>query len=129
MFTPFESTPLAAVAFGSPPRAAVVYVSSPQAAVIILDHIRPTCLVQNWAPRTTPTLPGVELGLKDNLPPAWCKTGPQGPPPRLKDHCPVLLGIFLVCRRHPRLFTDALDFFVVPSCTSYYCTNRYQECV
>ena len=23
----------------------------------------------------------------------------------------------------------ALDLFVAPSCTSYYCANRYQECV
>ena len=45
MFTPFESTPLAAVVFGSSPLAAVVYDSSPLAAVIIVDHIRPICLV------------------------------------------------------------------------------------
>ena len=54
MFTPFESTPLAAVVFGSSPLAAVVYDSSPLAAL------------SSW---TT------------FVPFAWCKTGPQGPPP------------------------------------------------
>ena len=40
--------------------------------------------------------------------------------PRLKDHCPVLLGIFLVLRCLPRTSTDVQDLFVVPSSASYY---------
>ena len=126
---PFESTPLAAVAFGSPPRAADCLCFVAPSSRYHLGPYSSHLPGAELGPKDHSTLPGVELGLEDNLPPAWCKTGPQGPPPRLKDHCPVLLGIFLVCRRHPRVFNDALDFFIVPSCTSYYCTNRYQECV
>ena len=63
------STPLAAVVFWiiAPSSRRLSY-SSPLAAVICVDHIRPTCLVENWAPRTTPI-------------PAWCRTRPQGLPP------------------------------------------------
>ena len=38
-----------------------------------------------------------------------------GPIPRLKDHCPVLLGIFLVCRRLPCESPDIQDLFVATS--------------
>ena len=38
-----------------------------------------------------------------------------GPIPRLKDHCPVLLGIFLVCRRLPCESSDIQDLFVATS--------------
>ena len=38
-----------------------------------------------------------------------------GPIPRLKDHCPVLLGIFLVCRRLPWESADIQDLSVTTS--------------
>ena len=63
------STLLAAVAFWiiAPGSRRLSY-SSPLAAVNCVDHIHPTCLLENWAPRTIPI-------------PAWCRTGPQGTPP------------------------------------------------
>ena len=41
-----------------------------------------------------------------------------GPIPSLKDHCPVLLGIFLVCRRLPRESADIQDLFIASSSAS-----------
>ena len=70
-----ESMPLAAVALGSPPRAAIVYEPSLHSS----RYLSWTIFVP---------LPGVELGPKDNLPSAWCETGPQGPPPSLKGPLP-----------------------------------------
>ena len=96
---------------------------------IFLDHIRPIAWCRNWAPRTTPTLPGVELGLKDNLPTAWCETGPQGPPPSLKDHCQSSLEyhsyavVFLASHRCLGFISSRLPVrvIIVPTGTKSVC--------
>ena len=51
-----------------------------------------------------------------------------GPISRLKDHCPVLLGIFLVCRRLPRESPDNQDLSSRLPVRGHYCTTRYLKC-
>ena len=143
MSVPFESTPLAAVVDVSSPLAAVVYESSPQAAVIFIGPY-------------SSQLPGVELGPKDHYFTAWWKyqasrnlqppsrelvipAGPAGNSlelcaiswthSKLKDRCPVLLGIsssavvLLGNADNQDLFSSRLPVRV------HYCASRYIQCV
>ena len=124
------STPLAARVIGSPPRAAVIDVASPLAAVVCVGPYSSQCLDEpNLSLLEQSHLAWCRTRTQGLTICAWCETRPQGPPSSLEDPCPVFLEVITRLPSSSVRIAVAVDVFVVPFGTRYYCIIRYAKCV